>query len=70
MPFDQCVNNSSAFFFAECGVFGALSGWTTHRLKAFRASSPMPAARNLLLEGGPWSSRGAGPEGGEMGVGC
>ena len=26
------------------------------------------AARNLLLEGGPWSSRGAGPEGGEMGV--
>ena len=27
------------------------------------------AARNLLLEGGPWSSRGAGPEGGEMGVG-
>jgi|GEM_PF-2437640 len=26
------------------------------------------AARNLLLEGDPWSSRGAGPEGGEMGV--
>jgi hypothetical protein len=27
------------------------------------------AASNLLLEGGPWSSRRAGSEGGEMGVG-
>ena len=26
-------------------------------------------ARNLLLTGGPWSSRWAGPEGGEKGVG-
>jgi len=33
----------------------------------FRTSRRL-AARNLLLEGGPWSSRGAGPEGGEMGV--
>jgi beta-lactamase regulating signal transducer with metallopeptidase domain/lipopolysaccharide export system protein LptA len=46
----------------------SLDGAITTSGGVWKQEFALPAARNLLLEGGPWSSSGAGSEGGERGV--